>query len=352
MPKTHRIVPHLRWKLNERAALRELSAPGREMVAPLIALTVDQYKGGKPSTAKKPPKKKAPIAAAEVFAKQAADSWGTEAMFLDASDLSTGAPGKHLLEDISVAANDLGLQLIPATGLVASPDYRQAVERMHKADKRGVALRVSLAEMTSASTWLSSWRIPLEQTDLIVDLRDSVANVAALGQSALQSFGNLAQAKKWRSVTMAGGCIPQTLTGYKIGATPLKREELAFWRALSASGLPYRLDFGDYGSLFPDATTVSIPAPVPINAKYTLSNEFLIFHGVKIKGPGAIPMDRQLRQYARAIVAHPRRGALANCWGDTRVDEIADGSPSTGNPGSWVGYNVNRHIEVTRNDLP
>ncbi len=354
MPK-HRYVPHLRWKQNERIALRHLSPEGRELVAPLVTLTVDQFKAGKPSKAKKGPKK-APLSPAEAFAKQVEDAWGSEPIFLDAADLVVLGSTKtvHHLDDIAAAAATAGLQLIPAIKPSAPPDYLQAVERMNRKDKRGAALRVSLAEVTTPAAWLPSWRIAPQSTDLIIDLRDSVANVAALGKPAIQAFANLHQAKQWRSVTMAGGCIPQTLTGYKIGETALKREELSFWAALVANGLSYRLDFGDYCSLSPDATTVSIPAPVPINAKYSLPDQFLVFHGVKIKGPGAKTMDSQLRGYAQTIVANPKRSRLAHCWGDGQIDGIArtGAGDKAGSPGSWVGYGVNRHIEITRKHLP
>ena len=224
MAKQYRYVPHLRWKQNEQIALRHLSPQGRERVAPLVTLTVDQFKAGKPSKAKKPPKK-GPLTAPQAFAKQVVDTWGIEPLLIDAADLSVGTPASHHLDAIAAEANAQGLLLIPAIKLSAPPDYLQAVQRMNKKDKRGAALRVNLAEMASAANWLPTWQIPPQETDLIIDLRDSIANVAALGKPAAQAFANLHHAKQWRSVTMAGGCIPQTLTGYKIGATPLPREE-------------------------------------------------------------------------------------------------------------------------------
>lgn len=246
MVKLHRYIPHLRWKQNERIALRHLSPQGREEVAPLVTLTADQFKGGKPSKSAK--HKKVPLSAAEAFGKQVSDSWGNEPFFLDASDLSIGTTSGHHLDGIAAVASAAGMRLIPATKVTAPPDYLQAIARAHKAYKNGAALRIGLSEMTFVTSWLGSWKIPPQETDLIVDLRSSVANVAALGTPAAQSFASLHLAKQWRTVTMAGGCVPPTLTGYKLGATPLTRDELNFWRTLFAFGLPYRLDFGDYCS--------------------------------------------------------------------------------------------------------
>ena len=115
---------------------------------------------------------------------------------------------------------------------------------------------------------------------------------------------------------------------------------------------PYRLDFGDYGSVAP-GPPANIDFLTPINAKYSIPDQFVIFRGVKIKGPGAMPMDEQLRGYAKEVVAlGAKRSLLAHCWADGQIDAIANLSRTPGNPGVWVGLNLNRHIEITRHNLP
>lgn len=336
-------VPILKWKQGERTALLNLSAAGRTHVVPHISVGEAQF-GSKG--------KKAPPPASEHFVKQVVDAWGTTPVFLDASAL-TGSPSHHTLDDIRAKAKAAGVVLIPSMRFMPSKEYSAAVLRAAKQDKRGIGFRISLAEMTSAASWATSWPVPLNETDLIVDLGDSVANVFALGASVHSAFASLHGAGSWRTVTICGGNIPATLSGYAVGCTKLPRRELDLWKQLTTKGLPYALDYGDYTTIGPNAITEGIEGPVPINAKYTLKDEYAVFHGVKIKGPGAKTRDVQYRDYAKQITKMPNRGALAHCWGDTIIDAIAnDPTASPGSPASWVSYSVNRHIELTRTQLP
>lgn len=348
-----RYVPILRWKQGERIALRHLTNAGRHNVSPHFVVTQAQF--GIPKRKKKTgakPSKKLPVSVPDYLAKQCKDAWGTTRFYIDASDLP-GTASAHTFDDIRKSANAIGLDLVPSIRLNAPPEYSAAVLRAAKADRRGVALRISLAQLTSAATWLGSWKMPLTETDLIIDLANSVGNVLALGSAAHAAFQSLHKAGDWRTVTMAGGNIPATLTGYLVGLTMLQRAELQLWNNLRKAGLPYELDFGDYATIGPDATTEGIGGPVPINAKYTCPPEFAVFHGVKTKGPGSKARDLQYRSYAKQVVALPSRSALPHCWGDKMIDAIAASSSSSpGSPASWVSYSVNRHIELTRTQLP
>lgn len=352
MAKKFKYTPVIRWKQYDRIGLSAVCAAARDGVQPLILIWSDQYADQKPSTAKKPPKTPT-LTAAETFASQVKDAWGATPFFVDAADLP-GTPSKHALDDIRAAASALGLQLVPATRLGYAQPYQQAVARAVAGDKGGVALRVSLAEMGNAAAWAKNWVHPVKQTDLIVDLAGSVADVAALGVAATDSFKKLHNGTSWRSVTMAGGGIPQFLSQseFSVGATSFPRHELAFFNSLIKAGLPYAINYGDYGSISP-AAPADVGGATPINAKYTLPGEFMIFKGVKIIGPGAKPMADQLRSYATTIVGlGSTRARLSCCDADDKIDAIAAGGPKTGNPGVWVGLNLNRHIEVTRHNLP
>ncbi|MBN9220939.1 MAG: hypothetical protein J0I79_23585 [Mesorhizobium sp.] len=350
-------IPILRWKQGERVALSNLSNAGRLDVTPHLVLLQGQYGDTKiPKQAKAPPKtppKVPPAPASDVFAKQIADAWGSTKCYLDAADLP-GTAMAHHLDNIMASALAVGLHIVPSIKTTnAPPSYQAAVARMIQAHKLGAALRISLSDLTTMPTWIGSWFCPAHETDLIIDLANSAANVLALGASALQAFANLHQPASWRSITLAGGNIPAMLSGYTIGLTPLPRAELNLWNALKAGGVGYNLDFGDYATIGPDASTDEIPGPVPINAKYTLPSTFAVFHGVKTKGPGSIDRGLQYQNYAGQIAAMPNRGAMPHCWGDAMIDLVNSGPPaSPGSPTSWVSFSVNRHIELTRYQLP
>jgi len=347
-----RYTPILRWKQGERIALQHLSPAARVDVTPNIVITQSQFA---PSSKAKPGSKtlkKSPPPPAEYLAKQIGDAWGKTTFFLDASDLA-GTASKHALEDIAAKANSAGLSLAPSIKLNAPPEYIAAVTRVAKHDGRGVALRISLDQISTAATWMGAWPLPFSDTDLIIDLASSVATVLALGTPIHAPFQSLHQASAWRSITLAGGNIPANLAGYTVGRTMLPRAELQLWSSLKGANLDYPLHFGDYATIGPDATTEGIEGPVPINAKYTIKPDYVVFHGVRIKGPGAKPRDQQYRSYAAQIIALPNRDSLDHCWGDQMINAIASSPTSQpGSPASWVSYSVNRHIELTRHQLP
>ena len=348
MTTKHRYVPIIRWRQGEQRALRELSAAARPGVTPLILLMGEHYKS---PSATAVASKKGPKNEGEQFIKLVQDAHPNASIFVDASDLP-GTLKHHSLDDIAIAARSAGVPLVPAATLAATADYKAAVSRVTAKDGKGMALRVTFAQMNNAPTWTASLPLSPPYIDLIVDLGSSIADVASLGPAVIKSFGALHQGKAWRSVTMAGSCIPENLGALVRGPSIVPREELALWRTLAAAGLPYGLDFGDYGTVWP-GDPVSIPAAPPINAKYTLKNDFMIIRGVKYTGPKPVAMDTQFRAHSKLIVAQTGRGGIGHCWADGMIDGYAaSASGPCGNPKSWIGISQNRHFEITRHHLP
>ncbi len=135
--------------------------------------------------------------------------------------------GVHSLIKTAELCRGLGAKLTPATSLGAPAPYEAAVMQVAQADKRGVALRVTLREFSSAQNWVPSWPHSLKETDLIVDLGDKVTTIADLGSTLNVAFHGLHKAKDWRSVTVAGTSMPENFGGMKPGLQTIERAELA-----------------------------------------------------------------------------------------------------------------------------
>jgi hypothetical protein len=341
----YRYIPIVRWKRGERTALTNLAAQYRQDVVPLIVLAQDQPKG------KTATKSKAAITPAEAFAHEVHAVWPGQPFYLDASRVPPNQTGRHVLLDIAHACRTIGAQLIPATNLAASPAYDTAVQAVVQTDGRGVGLRAKLNEVTTAFQWTHAWPFTLGETDLIVDLADTVSVVIGLGQSLDHAFQNLHGAGQWRTVSVGGSSMPENFGGYLQGLHTIQRVELQIWQQLTGLGLPYRIDFADY------ATVPTIPPPegiaygFPINARYTLPTEFLICRGVGTRGPAGVDMATQLIGHAQAIVNYPHRNRIV-CWSDDLIDQIAAGAASPGNLETWVSIGINRHVALTRSNLP
>jgi len=338
-------TPILRWKRGERVGVQRLGVATRAGVTPLFMIAPDQFKQ-KPATAGT-----AARTAAQAFVAEVQTAWGTSPFYLDASGLTPTAAHPNPLVDIATAARAAGLQLIPATRLTASGAYQADVSLVALVDGRGVALRVDMQGMTSASAWTSSWPHSLGDTDLIVDFADQIQIVAGMGATINHAFATLHAGTAWRTVSVAGSSIPANLTGYAAGLHRIGRAEWALWTNLNAASLPYQVHFGDYATVPLAAPPAGIAWGFPISVRYTLPTEFLICRGVGTTGFGGVDMDVQLSGHARSIVGFAGRTPLPGCWGDQRIDAIAAGG-SPGNLETWVQISTNRHIEITRSILP
>ena len=338
-----RYIPILRFMRGERVGIQRLSQARRANVAPLFVLAPKQYVG------KKATQKHPAIPAPDAIANELMTCWGTAPFFLDASALPAGA--QHPIVDIAAAARNIGLAMIPAAPLASPLPYQHGVNSVVGTDHRGIGLRVDLTQVSSANLWSTQWPFPLPATDLIIDISDNAPMVATLGAAVTNVIQTLHQGASWRTRTIAGTSMPDNFSGLISGTHTIARSEWSIWQHLTAAGLLYSLDYGDY------ATVPTVPPPAgikwgfPINVRYTLANQFLICRGVPTTGYGAVDMGPQLMGHAQSIVAHSGRGPLANCWGDTEIDGIANGAAPQGLE-HWVQISVNRHLELVRNLLP
>lgn len=340
----YRYVPILRWKQGERDALAHTPLSASQDVAPLIVVG-DELK------TKKKTKAKAAIAGPDFFSQEIHGAWGSRPFYLDASNIPPSSAGHHTLVAMANSCRAIGALLIPATELTAPPPYQLAVQTVIQKDQRGCALRISPQELGAAAVWVPSWPIPLSQTDLIIDFKDSVGMAAGLGGSLTHAFQNLHSALNWRSVTFAGTSMPENFGGYANGLHTARRHEWQIWNQLAQARLPYQINYGDY------ATVPIVPPPdgirygFPINVRYTLPTDFLICKGVVTRGPTGVDQSVQLVAHAKSIAAYPSRHPI-QCWPDKTIDRIATGHERPGALVKWVTIGVSRHIALVRTLLP
>lgn len=340
-----RYIPILRLMRGERVGLQKLTAAGRTNVTPLFVLAPKQYVG------KKATANKVAVAAPAVIANDIMTAWGRSPFFLDASALPPGAH-HHPIVDIAAAARAVGLNLIPAASLAAPLPYQQAVNGIVATDLRGIGLRVDLNQFSSAAQWIAQWPFPRPVTDLIVDVADNAPMVASLGAAVTHVFQTLPHGAQWRSVTIAGTSMPENFAGMVAGTHLIHRDEVAVWQRLEDAQLPYQIDFGDYASVSTTPAPAGIAWGFPINVRYTLPNDFLICRGVPTTGFGGVELAPQLIAHADRIVNFANRGALAHCWADQTIDNIALAIEGPQGLEHWVQIGVNRHIELVRHLLP
>lgn len=340
-----RYLPIFRWKRGERVGLRHVTHQAKGRTLPIFLLGTDQFK------AKAATKNHAAVPAPDLFSQQVAHDWGQLPFCLDGSSLPDG-PVHHPISAIAASTRAAGLHLIPATNLGASAQYQAAILAIRQTDNHGVCLRIDLQEATSMAAWIPQWPHPLNQTDLVVDFGEAVAQVAALGAALDNVFLNLTHGPQWRTISIAGTSMPPNFGGFTAGLHLIPRTEYALWQRLAALALPYQLDCGDYASVSPGLTPPNIAWGFPINVKYSQPADFLICRGVRTDGPLGVDMDVQLVGHAASIVGYAARVLVANCWADDVINSIANGNSPPQGLEHWVQLSVNRHVELMAMILP
>lgn len=341
-------VPMLRWKRGERKALKHVRAATKaNAINPYVDVSADRFRG------KTATKRTAATTAPDQFIADLLDSWGRGRVYVAAATLLPEAGStSHPIREIATRAKAAKIAVVPATERAASPAYQAAVLAAAKTLGSGVCLKISLDEMTSASSWVGSWPVALTETDLVVDLGNNVANVLALGSPVVDAFRSLHKGAQWRSVACVGTSMPDNFQAYAKGLYEIPRKEWTLWKKLNAGSLPYDLDYGDYCTVALTTPPAGIKWGYPITVKYTLKDDFLICRGVRTTGAGAKDSDVQLVEHAKDIVAYAKRGAISGCWADDQINQIAAGKIGPSGLEHWVTLAVNRHFELVRGQLP
>src|SRR2546425_1691664 len=231
-------VPILRWKQGEQIALRELYPRDRSAMTPLVEIPKDYDKN------------------LDDTVKSIAKSWGSNAMFFDvfAIAINNGLRwGSNPVTELFNRARDLGLGLIPTTGLKTNAEIQTALRKVVAKDQRGSCLRLfraNLAKPTLRSeleSLASHLELKPNSMDLVLDLQ--------IFSSANQNFAMFCEAlpnlADWRTLTIVSGAFPEDLTGLSVGQHSLPRHDWLSWRDQVLNTLPRRPTYGDYATLHP-----------------------------------------------------------------------------------------------------
>src|SRR5437773_4025751 len=266
-------VPILRWKQAEKHALRDLFPWVKSKLTPLIE--VPEYGPALTGTFTK-----YPLSIARV--------WGSAPFFFDFGHLSCRIPETDATT-FFVEARNIGLSVIPTTGLAGSIDYQKVVTETAEEDKRGICVRLYRDNLgkpgleLSVATLLRTLRQKEEDIDLVIDLKtyqDSDSDLTAI-------LSLVPKIAKWRSLTVASGAFPKDLTGLSVGQHELSRLEWVSWFTSSKNhGLPRTPTFGDYAMIHP-----CLPKPIPgvnisASIRYTAWDYWVVMRGEGLRNPG------------------------------------------------------------------
>ena len=346
-------------KRGELWALNHLSTAARSAITPLFEMwppatpRQPKQRPGKPRSKPKAPKTLA--AHATDLLQIVRDEWGNLPIYLDTRYVPLGGiPSPASASTVFDVARTLRLIAVPVTSLKFAPAYQQEIRDVVAKDGRGVMIRLFISDFISPAllrdymaALLGVLGISQDQADVLIDLehRPELAEVQQLG---ISTFSVLPFMNEWRTVTLAAGCFPQSISSVPHGNwRPVSRSDWTGWCAVRSyqetqgNRVPA---YGDYG-----IRCGGVPADIPNrpdpNLRYSDIQNVWVRKEAKIDG--------RMKVICSSLVGRPEFSGGGFSRGDSEIAARAamPGSPNNGQAEQWIEWCTNHHLELTASQI-
>jgi len=175
-----------------------------------------------------------------------ANEWTGLPCYIDTKYLvAGGGPSPANAQAVFNIARTLKVNAIPVTSPYFAPAFQQIIRNVISTDKRGVMFRLPLAffnDPQQIAGYLDGLAAALgvnrNQVDILIDLeyRPNVIEVQQMGSYCLNALPSIAD---WRTVTLASGCFPSTISDEVTGSwIPFARSDWNGWNTVAGHDLP------------------------------------------------------------------------------------------------------------------
>lgn len=333
MPFTY--CPLIRTKTGETTALRHLPTASRPRIFPVFQMT------GKPPAN---------------FAASLIRAWSGSGISLD-GQYNFGITGLTTdFQNLFRTLTNGGVSVVPSLEVDAPAPYAQAVQGLVAGARRRVVVRANLAHLSRATQWAQTLGFSTGDCDLLV----YAGHVSDLGVDVYESVVvNLLTAAfpaariPWRSIILCSSAAPKNMGTLNFGRNVVPRLDWELWTRVQRQ-VRFPLQYSDCAAGHPDLDEPPgvAMARATVSVRYTVDDNWIVLKGRQQGGVGGQPMATQYRSHAQTLAGDPQFGQLAGCWGDTRIQQIAAGSTTSGNRTSWVEIAANRHFSLVIDRLP
>jgi hypothetical protein len=341
------------WALNHlTAAARAAITPLFEMWPPATPRPARQVEG-KPRP--KLPKPKTLIAHASDLLETIRDEWGRLPFFLDTRYVPAGGiPSPASAKIIFDTARAMQLVAIPTTSIRFAPAYQQEIADIIAKDLRGILVRLFITDFINPAllhdyltALLGILQVRADSADILIDLehRREQFEVQQLGAAAVSVLPLM---KEWRTVTLAAGCFPQSISrlGHSVW-TPIPRSDWLGWQHVNSeqeAKAGRKAAYGDYGIRCGGAPAEIPNRPDP-NIRYSDRDKVLVRKEEKIDG--------KMKAICSSLIAQPEFSGANFSRGDSEIAAKAAslGSPNNGQAEQWIQWCTNHHLELTASQI-
>lgn len=333
-------------KRGEVWALNQLSQAAKVAVTPLFEMWPP-----KPPTQTKPGKTL--VQHTTDLMQLLATEWTGLPCYLDTLYLPLGGvPSPQSAQTVFAIARAAQINAVPVTSPFFTQPYQQAIRSIITTDGRGVMFRIpanffnspqNIPAIDNLATFLGVAR---DQIDILIDLqyRPDLLSVQQVGEFCLN---NLALMNQWRTVTLASGCFPESISNQPIGQwITFDRNDWLGWngvlqqRATSQLRLP---SYGDYGIRCGGEPQVIPNTPAP-NLRYTTDQIIWVRRGNKSSG--------SMRAICGDLIAQQFYSGAQFSVGDAEIAaKAATTGLANGSPEQWIQWCTNHHLELTASQI-
>jgi hypothetical protein len=339
--KSHHYVPVLKIKRGEKFALKNIAAPLRARITPLLEFV--ELKEGKTTSAHLD----------TAFKDLSSSVGGYARCFLDARELDP--LGAKTAAEVFERAGAAGIAFTPVTGLSRKQDLTAALRER----KRGLALRLLRTEFESGGLrkkidkFLLTHKLAKGDCDLIVDL-GPVEDLIVEGIGALTAafLNEVPDHVEWGTLTVSACAFPKSMG--IVSSNSHREVERAEWRAwrdrLQArrATLKRLPSFSDCAIQHPIGVEGFDPRVMQVSAsvRYTAKETWLLVKGQSTR---AVPASDQFPRLARKLVSGQLKSNFAgstHCLGCAGMKEAALGASGYGSAEKWRRLGTIHHIST------
>jgi Beta protein len=265
---------------------------------------------------------------------------------------ANGVPSPQAADTVFAIARAAQVSAVPVTSPFFLQPFQQVIRNVIATDGRGVLFRIpanffanpqNIPALDALAIFLAVAR---NQVDILIDLgyRSDLLSVQQIGAFCLSSVPFI---NDWRTVTLASGCFPETISNQPIGQwLPFDRNDWLGWSGIlqQRGAAQLRLpSYGDYGVRCGGEPQVIPNTPAP-NLRYT--RERIIWVRRSDKTPGA------MRAMCSDLIAQPFFSGAQFSVGDAEIAaKAATTSPANGSPEQWIQWCTNHHLELTASQI-
>jgi hypothetical protein len=336
-----------RLKRGEIWALNELGDQAKIAVTPLLEVSP-------PGPATKTKAAKSLPQHIDDLMQPLATEWTGLPCYLDTQYLQDmNGPSTAAAQIVFEAARARNVVAVPVSSPYFSQHFQEAIRDIIAVDKRGAILRLPSAffnETQKIAGYLnglvSFLGIGKDQVDVLIDLR-YLPNLVAVQQSGAYCFNNLPFIDEWRTVTLASGCFPDSISKQPLDKwIQFSRTDWDGWvgiaqqRAAAKVRIP---SYGDYGVRCGGVPQDVRNTPAP-NIRYSDPRNIWVRRAKK--QPGA------MHSICKELVRQPYfRGAPFSPGDASIAQRAAKTNPKNGSPEQWIQWCTNHHLELTASQI-